>query len=161
MTQIIETVEMYTARREREIFEERLITAKIQKERNYAVLRAKFSRFGTVMPLPRSQQELEVIAQSEREILGTNTQSNNADNMLKSAQSNTVIDEKEPISDMELLVTANTETGDIVQLLHKHFNLGGSFLNEGAFFSATEISRIIAGGTSANLSLIHISEPTR
>lgn len=114
-----ETVEMYTARREREIFEERLITAKIQKERNYAVLRAKFSRFGMTEPMPRTIEEIAVITATELRVLGADTQSNNAKvddgAVLKSEQSDTVITSKEPLIRENLPVTKGMSNADISQ----------------------------------------------
>ncbi len=38
----------------------------------------------------------------------------------------------------------------IEELMRDHFNLGGVFLNEGAFLSATEISIMTEGGVSVN-----------
>jgi hypothetical protein len=132
-----ESYEAYCARREREIFEERLLTSKLQKERNYAVLRSKLSRFGVMQPMPRTQEEIEVIAKSEREILGADVRASILNTVkadvvaaLEDKQCSSITDEKEHQNALN-----ETVIGQKLPIIEKvdtrHFcNLGKPFFDD-------------------------------
>ncbi len=142
-----ETYDEYVARREQELFQERLAKDKYNLEKNRAMLNAKFRRFGINTPLPRSQADLEPIIKEERTILGADVHQDtrNAaivkpDSEVKSEQSDTVNTSKEPLIGLNETVIANHETGDIEKLIHGHFDLVGHNSENGAQLDGAHLS---------------------
>ena len=69
-----ETYEQYVARREQELFNERIEKDKSNLEKNRAMLHARFGRLGINRPLARTQADIEEIAKEERAVLGANVE---------------------------------------------------------------------------------------
>jgi|GEM_PF-6982840 len=141
-----ETYEQYVARREQELFNERIEKDKSNLEKNRAMLHARFGRLGINRPLARTQADIEEIAKEERAVLGANVEAHpgiikpdsvkseelnasiSAEKQAKNALNDVVTDQK----------TIDAETS-IKQSLHDHFDLVATSIQGGTHLSVAEI----------------------
>ncbi len=65
-----ETYEQYECRRRQEVQDEAVAKAESNKILNKSRQNARFSRFGINTPLPRNQEQLAIVAEAEKRVLG-------------------------------------------------------------------------------------------
>lgn len=144
MTQITETAEsyeMYEHRRRQEVQDELVAKGESNKIANKARQNARFGRFGINQKLPRSQEELAIVAEAEKRVLGvtvepaTNiiieTPKNDAVAALIDEQCSSIDVEKQPENDENSVVIGQkTSVPEIVD--SRHFcDLGKPFFDDG------------------------------